>query len=36
MRLIIVGVQFFAVGLLGEIMVHNFRNDEEFVIKDKK
>jgi hypothetical protein len=36
MLLIIVGVQFFAVGLLGEIMVHNFRNDEEFVIKDKK
>jgi len=29
MLLIIVGVQFFAVGLLGEIMVHNFRNDED-------
>ncbi len=36
MLLIIVGVQFFAVGLLGEIMVHNFQDDKEYVIKEKK
>ena len=36
MLLIIVGVQFFSVGLLGEIMVHNFQNDEEYTIKEKK
>lgn len=35
MLLIIVGVQFFSVGLLGEMMVHNARSDEEYVIKDK-
>ena len=34
--LIIVGVQFFAIGLLGELMVHNFQSDKEYVIKDKK
>ena len=34
--LIIVGVQFFAIGLLGEIMVHNFQDDKEYVIKEKK
>lgn len=34
--LIIVGVQFFSVGLLGEIMVHNFSSDTEYCIKDKK
>lgn len=34
--LIIVGVQFFAIGLLGELMVHNFQDDKEYVIKEKK
>jgi hypothetical protein len=34
--LIIVGVQFFAIGLLGEMMVHNTQNDKEYVIKEKK
>jgi hypothetical protein len=34
--LIIVGVQFFAIGLLGEIMVHNTQDDKEYVIKEKK
>lgn len=34
--LIIVGVQFFAIGLLGEILVHNFQDEEEYVIKEKK
>lgn len=34
--LIIVGVQFFAIGLLGEILVHNFQGEEEYVIKEKK
>ena len=33
--LIIVGIQFFAVGLLGEILVHNFQDDKEYIIKDK-
>lgn len=33
--LIIVGVQFFSVGLLGEIMVHNFTDDKEYIVKDK-
>lgn len=36
MLLIIVGVQFFAVGLLGEIMVHNTHDEKEYIIKDKK
>lgn len=34
--LIIVGVQFFAIGLLGELMVHNLQNDKEYLIKEKK
>jgi len=34
--LIIVGVQFFAIGLLGELMVHNMQSDKEYVIKEKK
>lgn len=34
--LIIVGVQFFAIGLLGEIMVHNSQREDEYVIKEKK
>ena len=33
--LIIVGVQFFSVGLLGEMLVHNSRSDKEYIIKDK-
>jgi glycosyltransferase involved in cell wall biosynthesis len=33
--LIIVGVQFFSVGLLGEMLVNNFMNEEEYVIKEK-
>lgn len=36
MLLMIVGAQFFAVGLLGEIMVHNFQDDSEYTVKDKK
>jgi len=35
MLLIIVGVQFFSVGLLGELMVHNSQDDKEYTIKDK-
>ncbi|MGE5500008.1 MAG: glycosyltransferase [Syntrophothermus sp.] len=35
MLLIIVGVQFFSVGLLGEMMVHNSQSDREYSIKDK-
>jgi len=35
MLLIIVGVQFFSVGLLGEMLVHNFMDDKEYVIKEK-
>lgn len=34
--LIIVGIQFFAIGLLGELFVHNFQNDKEYIIKEKK
>lgn len=34
--LIIVGVQFFAVGLLGEILAHNFQGDGEYNIKEQK
>ncbi len=34
--LIIVGVQFFAIGLLGEILVHNSNDEKEYVIKEKK
>lgn len=33
--LIIVGVQFFSVGLLGEMLVNNSRAETEYVIKDK-
>ncbi len=33
--LIIVGVQFFSVGLLGEMLVNNFRDESEYVIKNK-
>jgi glycosyltransferase involved in cell wall biosynthesis len=33
--LIIVGVQFFSVGLLGEMIVHNSMNEKEYVIKDR-
>ena len=35
MLLIIVGVQFFSVGLLGEMLVKNFNDEKEYVIKDK-
>ncbi|HEX2867265.1 MAG TPA: glycosyltransferase [Ignavibacteriales bacterium] len=35
MLLIIVGVQFFSVGLLGEMIVHSMMNDREYSIKDK-
>ncbi len=35
MLLIIVGVQFFSVGLLGEMIVHNTMNDKEYIIKEK-
>ncbi len=35
MLLIIVGVQFFSVGLLGEMLVHNFMDEKEYSIKDK-
>lgn len=34
--LIIVGIQFFAIGLIGELIVHNTQDDREYVIKDKK
>ncbi|MEK6552294.1 MAG: glycosyltransferase family 2 protein [Bacteroidota bacterium] len=34
--LIIVGIQFFAIGLLGEILVHNFQDENEYVINEKK
>ncbi len=35
MLLIIVGIQFFSTGLLGEIMVHNSGGEEEYSIKEK-
>jgi glycosyltransferase involved in cell wall biosynthesis len=35
MLLIIVGVQFFSVGLLGEMLVHNTMDEKEYIIKDK-
>jgi hypothetical protein len=35
MLLIIVGVQLFAVGLLGEVIVFNSVTEREYVIKDK-
>lgn len=34
--LIIVGVQFFAIGLIGELIVHNTHSEKEYVIKEKK
>ena len=34
--LIIVGVQFFAIGLLGEILAHNFQDEKAYMIKEKK
>ena len=34
--LIVVGVQFFSVGLLGEFMVHNSHDDSEYSIKEQK
>jgi glycosyltransferase involved in cell wall biosynthesis len=34
--LIIVGVQFFAIGLVGELIVHNTHSEKEYVIKDRK
>lgn len=33
--MIIVGVQFFTTGLLGEMMVHNFQDSKEYRIKEK-
>ncbi len=33
--LIIVGIQFFSTGLIGEMMVHNFQDDREYSIKEK-
>lgn len=35
MLMIIVGVQFFSVGLLGEMIVHNTQSDREYIIKDQ-
>jgi glycosyltransferase involved in cell wall biosynthesis len=35
MLLIIVGVQFFSVGLLGEMLVHQRQDEKEYVIKDR-
>jgi glycosyltransferase involved in cell wall biosynthesis len=35
MLLIIVGIQFFSVGLLGEMMVNNFMSEKEYEIKEK-
>jgi glycosyltransferase involved in cell wall biosynthesis len=35
MLLIIVGVQFFSVGLLGEMMVHQNQSEREYVVKDR-
>ncbi|MGD8780741.1 MAG: glycosyltransferase family 2 protein [Ignavibacteria bacterium] len=34
--LIIVGIQFFSIGLIGEIIVHQNKDDSEYLIKDKK
>jgi glycosyltransferase involved in cell wall biosynthesis len=36
MLLIIVGVQFFSVGLLGEMLANNFMSEREYIIKDKE
>ena len=35
MLLIIVGVQFFVFGLLGEMLVKNSINEKEYIVKDK-
>jgi len=35
MLLIIVGVQFFSVGLLGEMLVRNTSNEQEYIVKEK-
>jgi glycosyltransferase involved in cell wall biosynthesis len=35
MLLIIVGIQFFSVGLLGEMVVHNSLDEKEYIIKDR-
>jgi len=35
MLLIIVGVQLFSIGLLGEMLVHNFMDEKEYNIKEK-
>ncbi len=35
MLLIIVGVQFFSVGLLGEMLVHQNQSEREYVVKDR-
>jgi glycosyltransferase involved in cell wall biosynthesis len=35
MLLIIVGVQFFSVGLLGEMLVHDSMDEKDYIIKDK-
>lgn len=34
--LIIVGVQFFAIGLIGELIVHNTQTEKEYIIKEKR
>ena len=34
--LIIVGVQFFAIGLIGELIVHTTHSEKEYVVKEKK
>jgi glycosyltransferase involved in cell wall biosynthesis len=34
--LVIVGVQFFSVGLLGELMVHNSQDESEYTIKESR
>ncbi|NMB83261.1 MAG: glycosyltransferase [Ignavibacteria bacterium] len=34
--LIIVGIQFFAIGLIGELIVHSNQDEKEYVIKEKK
>ncbi len=36
MLLIVVGVQFFSVGLLGEFMAHNNHDDDEYSVKEQK
>ena len=34
--LIIVGVQFFSLGLIGEMLVHNTKKEDDYGIKEKK